>query len=188
MFNREVLENRIQNGCLAAIGTAPIIGLASYKALEDLRLERDMLKILKFTLVVSAVSGVIWALFPSSRRKPSQTDEEAVRDSYSPKLLIAISESMRDAEDEQIMRLSREKEKKDEKKTAVEPYRPRYERTGYSGYISPQSKTFSEDKEEKTSSGLQTSRLFSGSSLERKTLSNDDIHKVLLADTDDEEY
>lgn len=185
MFNKEVLENRIQNGCLAAIGTAPIIGLASYKALEDLRLERDMFKIMKFTLVVSAVSGLVWALFPSSRRKPSETDEEAVRNSYSPKLLIAISESMRDAEDEYIMRLNRQKEK-DEKKTSVEPYRPRYERTGYSGYVAPKSNTFSEDKEEKTYNGLKTSKLFSGNTVTRAPITNDDIHKVLLADSDEE--
>lgn len=124
MFNREVLNNRFQNGCLAAIGTAPIVGLAAYKVLEDLKLDRDLAKIARFTLLVSLVSGLVWSIFPASRRKPSESDETAVRSAYAPKMLITISEHIKDAEDAYISKLHSDK-KKEDKKTGVVVLEPK---------------------------------------------------------------
>lgn len=133
MFNKEVLNNRFQNGCLAAVGTAPIVGLASYKVLEDLKLERDLGKIIKFTLLVSLVSGLVWSIFPASRRKPSETDEEAVREAFAPKMLITISEHIKDAEDAYIVNLQKDR-KEAEKKSGGVAYLESRRESSFPGY------------------------------------------------------
>lgn len=186
MFNKQALHNRLQNGCLAAIGTAPIVGLASYKVLEDLKLDRDMYKIAKFTLLASIVSGLVWSLFPSARRKPSEEEESAVKNSYSPVLLIQISESIKDAEDAYIMKLHKERQAD---KTVVnrtdgvlEPRRS----SSFPGYVRPgetvveRTETRSEYRTPlRSSSPFRSSTL--GGGIDRE-LSSVDIQSVLLSD------
>ena len=188
MFNKQALHNRFQNGCLAAIGTAPIVGLASYKVLEDLKLDRDLYKIAKFTLFASLVSGLVWSLFPSARRKPSEEEETAVKNSYSPVLLIQISESIKDAEDAYIMKLhkDRQADKASESSSAgvLEPRR----NTGYPGYIRPGTETVVEKTESRSSSGyvypLRSSNLFRSSTLGSgdRDISSYDISSALLSE------
>lgn len=182
MFNKQALHNRFQNGCLAAIGTAPIVGLASYKVLEDLKLDRDMYKIAKFTLLASLASGLIWSLFPASRRKPSEEEETAVKNSYSPVLLIQISESIKDAEDAMIIKLHKDRlaeKATDTKSTGIlEPKRS----TSFPGYIRA-GETI--EKTENTSGGyrtpLKTSPFYRSSTLSGRD-SITDISSVLLSD------
>ena len=184
MFNREVINNRFQNGCLATIGTLPIVGLASYKVLEDLKLDRDMGKIVKFTLLVSLLSGLVWSLFPASRRKPTEEDEGAVREAFSPKMLITISEHIKDAEDAYIVKLQKD-QKEAQKKSGVALLEAR---SSYPGYR----KEDPLDREPTLEyrSPLKTSAL--SSAFRSSILNNDEgsrvnIQKVLLADdtTDD---
>lgn len=191
MFNKQALHNRFQNGCLAAIGTAPIVGLASYKVLEDLKLDRDMYKIAKFTLLASLVSGLVWSLFPSARRTPSEEEEEAVKSSFSPVLLIQISESMKDAEDAYIMKLH--KERQADKTTEVRKdgvIRPRDSASSYPGYIRP-GETITERKAEERpsyASPLRSGGLFRSSTLNAsdRELTSIDIHSVLLSEEPNE--
>jgi hypothetical protein len=186
MFNKEVLNNRFQNGCLAAIGTAPIVGLASYKVLEDLKLDRDMAKIAKFTILVSLVSGLIWSMFPASRRKPSETDESAVRDAFSPKMLITISEHIKDAEDAYIVKLHKDQKEQEKKSNGVAYLEARRD-SSFPGYR----KDDPLDKEpvREYSYGLRSSG-YSNSNFRSNTLSGSEssvsITKVLLADDNDE--
>jgi hypothetical protein len=187
MFNKQALHNRFQNGCLAAIGTAPIVGLASYKVLEDLKLDRDLYKIAKFTLLASLVSGLVWSLFPSARRKPSEEEESAVKNSYSPVLLIQISESIKDAEDAYIMKLHRERQADKAAETSsagvLEPRRS----SSFPGYVRPGEITV-ERTETRTSGGyanpLRASSPFRSSTLSSgdRELSSVDISSVLLSD------
>jgi hypothetical protein len=185
MFNKEVLNNRFQNGCLAAVGTAPIVGLASYKVLEDLKLDRDLGKIIKFTLLVSLVSGLVWSIFPASRRKPSDTDEEAVREAFSPKMLITISEHIKDAEDAYIVNLKKDR-KEAEKKSGGVAYLESRRESSFPGYR----KDDPLDKEPTVEyrNPLRTGGL---SGTYRSSILNDDtsrvnISSVLLADENDE--
>lgn len=185
MFNKEVINNRFQNGCLAAIGTAPIVGLASYKVLEDLKLDRDLAKIAKFTLLVSLVSGLVWALFPAARRKPTDIDEEAVREAFSPKMLITISEHIKDAEDAYIVKLHKS-QKEGEKKSDGSVYLTPRREGSFPGYR----KDDPLDREPVREYGnpLRTSGLHQ--SFRSSTMSEEkgrvDIMKVMLADESDE--
>lgn len=187
MFNKEVLHNRLQNGCLAAIGTAPIVGLASYKVLEDLKLDRDLAKIAKFTLLVSLLSGLAWSLFPASRRKPSEDDEVAVRGAYSPKMLITISEHIKDAEDAYIVKLH--KDQQTEKKTSggvavIEPRRD----SSFPGYVGTRKEDpLDTEPVRNYRDPLRASSTYRSSTI---TGNNDnsrvDITKVLLSDDSDD--
>lgn len=187
MFNKEVLNNRFQNGCLAAIGTAPIVGLASYKVLEDLKLDRDMGKIVKFTLLVSLFSGVLWSLFPASRRKPTESDETAVREAFSPKMLITISEHIKDAEDAYIVKLQKDQKEAEKKAGGVTYLESR--RDSYNSFPSYR-KDDPLDKEPvlEYRNPLRTSGL--SNTYRSSTLRNGDekvdIQKVLLADDIDD--
>lgn len=192
MFNKEILKNRFHNGCLAAAGTAPIIGLAAYKVLDDLRLERDMFKIVKFTIVVALVSGLIWSLFPSSRKKPSDVDEDAVKDSFSPKFLIAISEQVQNAEDEYLTDMHRKRRIKEGKERKYEKdendwdwRKSNSESSGYDRYragMSSESRTLSE---ESSSNPLRTGGPFNRSTITQSKsseLAGMEVRKVLMAD------
>lgn len=188
MFNKQALHNRLQNGCLAAIGTAPIVGLASYKVLEDLKLDRDMYKIAKFTLLASLVSGLVWSLFPSARRAPSEEEEAAVKNSFSPVLLIQISESMKDAEDAYIMKLHKERQQDKAAETRSDGVlEPRRSSSSYPGYVRPGDKT-TERTETRTgtyNNPLRSSSPFRSSTLGAgvdRELSNVDIQSVLLSE------
>lgn len=179
MFNKEVINNRFQNGCLAAIGTAPIVGLASYKVLEDLKLDRDLAKIAKFTLLVSLVSGLVWALFPAARRKPTDIDEEAVREAFSPKMLITISEHIKDAEDAYIVKLHKS-QKEGEKKSDGSVYLTPRREGSFPGYRK-------DDPVREYGNPLRTGGL--QQSFRSSTMNEDkrvDIMKVMLADESDE--
>lgn len=185
MFNKEVLNNRFQNGCLAAIGTAPIVGLASYKVLEDLKLDRDLGKIAKFTLLVSLVSGLLWAVFPASRRKPSEGDESAVREAFSPKMLITISEHIKDAEDAYIVKLHKD-QKDAEKKSGGVAYLEARRESSFPGYRKDDpldKEPVSEYRSPLRSTGF-------GSAFRSSTLGGEEsrlsITKVLLADDNDD--
>lgn len=185
MFNKEVLNNRFQNGCLAAVGTAPIVGLASYKVLEDLKLDRDLGKIIKFTLLVSLVSGLVWSIFPASRRKPSDTDETAVREAFSPKMLITISEHIKDAEDAYIVKLQKD-QKEVEKKSGGVAYLESRRESSFPGYRKddPLDKAPSIEYRNPLRTGLPNSTY-------RSSILNDDtsrleISRVLLADENDD--
>ena len=181
MFNKEVLNNRFQNGCLAAIGTAPIVGLASYKVLEDLKLDRDLGKIVKFTLLISLVSGLVWAAFPASRRKPSETDETAVREAFSPKMLITISEHIKDAEDAYIVKL--QKDQKEEKKSGGVAYlETRRDALGYRKDDPLDKEPITEYRNPLRSGGLHST--FRSSIMSEDARVN--ISKVLLADDTDD--
>lgn len=184
MFNREVINNRLQNGCLAAIGTAPIVGLASYKVLEDLKLDRDLAKIAKFTLLVSLLSGLAWALFPAARRKPSESDESAVREAFSPKMLITISEHIKDAEDAYIVKLH--KDQKGEKKSGGVAYLEARRESSFPGYR----KDDPLDKEPVTEYRSPLRSTGFNNSFRSSTMGGDEsrlsITKVLLADDTDD--
>lgn len=186
MFNKEVINNRFQNGCLAAIGTAPIVGLASYKVLEDLKLDRDLGKIAKFTLLVSLASGLIWAMFPASRRKPSEGDESAVREAFSPKMLITISEHIKDAEDAYIVKLHKD-QKEAEKKSGGVTYLEARRESSFPGYR----KDDPLDKEPVNEYRSPLRSTGFGNAFRSNTLSGGDesrlsITKVLLADESDD--
>ena len=186
MFNKQALHNRFQNGCLAAIGTAPIVGLASYKVLEDLKLDRDMYKIAKFTLLASLVSGLVWSLFPSARRKPSEEEESAVKNSFSPVLLIQISESMKDAEDAYIMKLHKERQQdKTSEARSSDILEPRRSSSSYPGYVRPGETTSDRNESRSGNAGpLKSSSPFRSSTLGGidREFSNVDISSVLLSE------
>lgn len=186
MFNKEVINNRFQNGCLAAIGTAPIVGLASYKVLEDLKLDRDLAKIAKFTLLVSLVSGLVWALFPAARRKPSESDESAVREAFSPKMLITISEHIKDAEDAYIVKLHKSQKEGEKKNSDGSVYLTPRREGSFPGYR----KDDPLDREPVREYGnpLRTGGLHQSfrSSTMSEEKSRVDIMKVMLADENDE--
>lgn len=185
MFNREVVSNRFQNGCLAAIGTAPIVGLASYKVLEDLKLDRDLGKIAKFTLLVSLASGLIWAMFPASRRKPSEGDESAVREAFSPKMLITISEHIKDAEDAYIVKLHKDQKEAEKKANGVTYLEARRE-SSFPGYRKDD--PLDKDPVSEYRSPLRSTGF--GNAFRSSTLRDDEsrvsITKVLLADDNDD--
>ena len=119
-FRKEVLRNRAQHAGLAMMGSAPIFTLSAYKVLEELGLERNPIRIARFVIIATIISGITWALFPASKRRPLEDDEEAVRDSYSPQIVISIGEAVKDAEDEYIRKLSRERARNKEKKEGRE--------------------------------------------------------------------
>jgi len=187
MFNKEVLNNRFQNGCLAAVGTAPIVGLASYKVLEDLKLDRDLGKIVKFTLLVSLVSGLIWAVFPASRRKPTETDEEAVREAFSPKMLITISEHIKDAEDAYIVNLQKDKkdQKESERKTGGVAYLESRRESSFPGYRKTDPLDVEPTREYRDPLRSGYNSTYRSSTLNDDT-SRVSISKVLLADDNDD--
>lgn len=180
MFNREVFNNRVHNGCLAAIGTAPIVGLASYKVLEDLKLDRDLAKIAKFTILVSLISGVIWAVFPASRRKPSEGDESAVREAFAPKMLITISEHIKDAEDAMIVKLHKDhKEAERRSSNGVPLLEPRRD-SSFPGYRKDDPLDTEPVREYR--SPMRSGNMFKSSILHNADDSKVSITKVLLAD------
>ena len=185
MFTKEVLNNRFQNGCLAAMGTAPIVGLASYKVLEDLKLDRDMAKIAKFTILVSLVSGLVWSMFPAARRKPNEGDETAVRDAYAPRMLITISEHIKDAEDAYIAKLHKDQAEK--KSGGVAILEPR--KDSYSNYYRKDDPLDTEPVRMGYRDPLRTGSTyaaFRSSTLTGVSNSKPDIHKVLLQDEPDD--
>ena len=182
MFNKEVLNNRFQNGCLAAIGTAPIVGLASYKVLEDLKLDRDMAKIAKFTILVSLVSGLVWSMFPAARRKPTDSDESAVREAYAPRMLITISEHIKDAEDAYIAK--QHKDLAEKKPGSIAVLEPRKD-SSYTGYIRKDDPLDTEPVKSYRDP-LRTGSTYRSSTLTGISNSKPDIHKVLLQDEPDD--
>lgn len=187
MFNKEVLNNRFQNGCLAAIGTAPIVGLASYKVLEDLKLDRDLGKIAKFTLLVSLVSGLVWAAFPAARRKPTETDETAVREAFAPKMLITISEHIKDAEDAYIVKLHKDQKDTEKKQSGGVSYLEARRESSFPGYRKDDPLDTEPTREYRDP--LKVSGF--GNTWRSSTLNSDDtsrlnITKVLLSDDTDD--
>lgn len=184
MFNREVFNNRVHNGCLAAVGTAPIVGLASYKVLEDLKLDRDLAKIAKFTILVSLVSGLVWAMFPASRRKPSETDESAVREAFAPKMLITISERIKDAEDAMIVKLHKDQKEADRKTSNGIPVLEARRDSSYPGYRKDD--PLDTDPVREYRSPMRTGNLFRSSTLSNSDESRVNITRVLLADEPDD--
>ena len=84
------LENRMQQGLAASAGTFAMVSVASFRMGHEKGLLLKPSKVFKFSLLVSAISGIVWSMMPRAKEPPSTTIDKAKEQIY-PALKVAFS-------------------------------------------------------------------------------------------------
>lgn len=104
LFNKLITGNRKNQAYLVGSASAVIMGVAGYRGLEEEDKPISPWKLTSFSVACGALSGLAWSLTKSSRRKVGNTEEQIVRNAVKPVVIIGLTATLRDMEDERYLR------------------------------------------------------------------------------------
>lgn len=131
-FTKEELKKRAKNGALAAAGTFAITALSCHRTSQELYYQPDTIKVFKFSGILAAIAGIIWALMPRAKDDPEDNITEVKNTVMQPVnvMLGRLLQIQKDANDE--IKEAREKFWREQRQSSyTSSIRTSFARPGY---------------------------------------------------------